>query len=281
MGGKAHKLIGESVVVARVHKTALAMVDTFDMLVDRYLPDPALKGGKDQTDYRTQPDLIPRMLHIPFTIPVRMVRISIAKVHDGCDVIQVRIQLASQLTLDQKAKLQAFIFSKSQAVANSISSSSLAITLHRRKQNTFKFLQGALQSLDNGKSAVAVKCYVVLERSHVIEFKDWSIRNVSAMQHVVADRTSEMFAAVSQRAYDVTSHVVGQDRATRMSTLVSKRLPFVNVAVRASAPTTPTKAPSEPLSPRNALSEEAFDHMQQNRKQNRVQERKMMRMMSH
>merc|ERR1712110_815213 len=97
-------------------------------------------------------------------------------------------------------------------------------------------------SLDNGKSAVAVKCYVVLEKCHVIEFKDWSLRNVSALQHVAVDRTSQMFAVASQHAYDVTSRVVGQDRATRISTLVSKRLPFVKVAVRASAP---TKALSE------------------------------------
>merc|ERR1719284_1796990 len=39
-GGKAQKMIGESVVVARVHKTSLAIVDTLDLLIDRYLPEP-------------------------------------------------------------------------------------------------------------------------------------------------------------------------------------------------------------------------------------------------
>jgi hypothetical protein len=225
-GGKAQKMIGESVVVARVHKTTLNIVDTLDMLIDRYLPDPEAKDGKDETKGMTPKDLIPRMLYIPYKIPVRMMRISIAKAQNGCHIIQVQIQWASKLTLDQKAKLQAFILSKSKALVDKASSSSLAITLHQGQQKTMKMLEDAMKSINASTQAAGVNCYIVLEKCHVIEMKDWLLRNLEAMH-----------MAASQRAYNATSFAVGQERATGVFTLVGKRLPFVKIAVHASAST--------------------------------------------
>jgi len=236
-GDKAQKMIGESPMVARAHKTSLAIVDTLDMLIDRYLPEPQAKDGKDDTKDNTPEDLIPRVLHMPFKIPVRMMHISIAKARNGCDVIQVRIQWASQLTSDQKAKLQALIFSRSQAIVDKVSSSSLAITLRQGKQRVCNMSQIALQSIDDGRKAVEVKCYIVYERFHVIETRDWALKTVGALPQATMERASDIFVAYCQRGYDVTSFVVGQDRAMAIFAFVGKRLPFVKIAIHSSAST--------------------------------------------
>jgi hypothetical protein len=234
-GGKAQKMIGESVVVVRVHKTSLAIVDTLDALIDRYLPEPEAKDESNGKKGSAQTDLVPRVLRIPFKIPVRMMHISVAKARTGRDIIQVRIQWASQLTADQKAKLQSFILSRTQAVTDRVSSSSLAITLRHGKQSTFKMLQGALQSIGDGKKAMEVRCYIVLEQLHVRG--RWLLRNAGAMQQATIDGTTDILAVASQRAYDITSCVVGQDRATSIFALVGKRLRFEKIAARAPAST--------------------------------------------
>jgi hypothetical protein len=236
-GGKAQKMIGESVVVVRVHKTSLAIVDTLDALIDRYLPEPEAKDESNGKKGSAQTDLVPRVLRIPFKIPVRMMHISVAKARTGRDIIQVRIQWASQLTADQKAKLQSFILSRTQAVTDRVSSSSLAITLRHGKQSTFKMLQGALQSIGDGKKAMEVRCYILLDRLHVVEMKDWLLKKVGAMQQAAMDGTTDIFAVASQRAHYVTSFVVGQERATDIFTLVGKRLPLVKITVRETAST--------------------------------------------
>jgi len=170
-------------------------------------------------------------------IPVRMMHISISKARNGYDVIQVRIQWASQLTSDQKAKLQAFILSKNQAITDKVSSSSLAITLRQGKQNIFQMLQGALQNIDDGKKTVGVKCCIVCEQLHILQMKDWLLKTAGAMQQATMDRTSQIPVVVSHRAYDVISLIAGQDRATGIFTLVGKRLPFVKIAIHSSAST--------------------------------------------
>jgi hypothetical protein len=238
-GGKAQKMIGESVVVARVQKTTLKIVDTLDMLIDRYLPDPEAEDGKDAIKSMTPKDLIPRMLYIPYKIPVRMMRISIAKAQNGGHILQVRIQWASKLTLDQKAKFQALILSKSKALVDKVSSSSLAISLHQGQQKTIKMLEGALKSINAGTKAAGVKCYIVLEKWHVIDMKDWLLENFEAMH-----------TAASQRVYKATSFVAGQERATGIFTLVSKRLPLVKIAFRAPASTGELSDASSASTPR-------------------------------
>jgi hypothetical protein len=206
------------------------------MLIDRYLPEPEGNDKNEKTS-KTPADLIPRILHIPFKIPVRMMHISVAKAYHGRDVIQVRIRWASQLTSDQKAKLQAFILSRTQAVTDRVSSSSLAISLRQGKQRSFKMLQGVLQNIGDGKKALEVRCYIVLDRLHVIEMKDWLLRKADAMQQASMDGAVDIIAGASKRAYDVTSCVVGQDRATGIFTAVSKRLPLAKIAAQAPAST--------------------------------------------
>jgi hypothetical protein len=196
------------------------------MLIDRYLPDPEAKDGKDETKSMAPKDLIPRMLYIPYKIPVRMMRISIAKAQNGCHILQVQIEWACKLTLKQKEKLQALILSKTKALADKASSSSLAITLQQGQQKTVKMLEGAKESINAGTKAAGLKCYIVLEQWHVIEMKDWLLKNFEAMH-----------TAASQRAYKATSFVAGQERATGIFELVGKRMPFVKIAVHASAST--------------------------------------------
>jgi hypothetical protein len=159
--------------------------------------------------------------------------ISIAKAQNGCDVIQVRIQWASDVTAKQKEKLQAFILSKSQSVADKVSSSSLAITIRQGKQHTLKTLEALLQSIDDGRKVVSVKCYSACEQLYFIEVRDSILKAAGIMQQTAIDLTS----VASQRVFDATSRIAGEDRATGMFTLVGKRLPFVKVASQAVAST--------------------------------------------
>jgi len=235
--GRAQKIVGDSVVVARVHETSLAIVDTLDMLIDRYLPQPRDKGGKDEVKEKNAKNLIPRMLHMPFKIPVRMIYISIAKAHNGCHVIQVGIQSAIQLTVDQKEKLQAFLLSRGRAIADTASSSSLAISLGQGRERLVNTSQVVLQSLHDGTKAVGAKCYIVCERFHVIETRDWSLKTVEALSQATMARASSMFSVATQRIYDVSSLVVGQERVADMLRLASKVLPFVKVGFRSAGST--------------------------------------------
>lgn len=202
---KAQKIVGESVVVARVHEASLTIVDTLDALIDRYLPEPKDKDGKDEVKTMPQ-DLIPRLLYIPFKIPVRMIHISIAKARYGCDFIKIQIEWAIQLTSDQKAKLQALVLSMGQAISEKVSSSSLTIALKQSKERVSNMSQIAVQSIDDG-------------RKGAVEF------------------ASGMVSTASQRVYDVTTFVVGKDRATGIFVFVSKRLPFAKVVIHSSAST--------------------------------------------
>jgi hypothetical protein len=230
-------MVGESVVVARVHKTSLAIVDTLDMLIDRYLPEPREKDGDDEAKDNAPKNLIPRMLHIPFKIPVRMIYISIAKAQNGCHVVQVGIQSVIQLTSDQKEKLQALLLSRGRAIADTASSSSLVISLGQGRERVVNTSQIVLQSIHDGKKAVGAKCYIVFERFHVIEMRDWSLKTVETLAQATMARASDILSVATQRVYDVSSLVVGQDRAADMLTLVSKLLPFVKVGIHSAGST--------------------------------------------
>jgi hypothetical protein len=229
-------MVGESAVVVRVHKTSLAIVNTLDMLIDRYLPEPQDKDAGEAKDQAPK-DLIPRMLYMPFKIPVRVIYISIAKAQNGYQIVQVGIQSAIKLTSEQKEKLQALLLSRGRALADTASSSSLVISLGQGRQRVVNTSQIVLQSIDDGRKAVGAKCYIMCERLHVIEMKDWSLKTVEALSQATMARASDICSVATQRVYDVSSFVVGQDRAADMLTLVSKRLPFVKVVIHSAGST--------------------------------------------
>lgn len=261
---KAQTFIEESAVVARVQKTSLALVDTLDMLIDRYLPAPLDKSGSKDQQMKEPEKLIPRLLFLPFKIPARMVHITVVKMQNGHEIVQVNIRWAIQLTSDQKAKLKAVVLSRSRAIVDRASSSSLAVSLKQGKQGASLKMQAALDSLAAGKKAVGVKCYVVCERLHVIEVKDYTI----GLGQSATDCASGILIAASQRAFSVTAYIAGQERATGIFTMIGEKLPVLKTAMRLSASTgslsdassrsteTPEKTPSstgssakQPLSP--------------------------------
>lgn len=232
-GEKAQKIIGESTVVVRAHKTSLAFVDTLDMLIDRYLPDPEIKDGDDGSSPKGSEAVIPRMLRIPIKIPARMIKIAVLRAQDGYDLIQVKIKWSIELTRDQKEKLKSLVLTKSKAIADKASSSSLAVKLQIGKTDAARRAEALLKSIDDGKNVIGAKCYVVCERLYIIEVKDWTLKTFDSSM-VVA---SSMLAGASRRVYDVTSMIGGQDLAKGIFTVVGKRLPFVKNAIRESAST--------------------------------------------
>jgi hypothetical protein len=233
--GKANKIVMDSAVVTYVHKKSYAIVDTLDMLIDRYLPEP--EGRNSEAKGNNQNALIPRMLQIPLKIPVRVLHISIAKARNGRDVINVQVQWAIQLTSDQKAKLQALILSRSSAIADKVSSSSLAITFQHGKQNVSNTMQSALQGINDGKKVAGARCYKACEQLHVIQARDWTLKTAGGLSQAAIECTSDILVNASQRVYDATSCIAGQDRAAKIFGMVSKRLPFVKVPVHSSAST--------------------------------------------
>merc|ERR1712172_374662 len=91
--------------------------------------------------------------------------------------------------------------------------------------------------MDDAKKAVGVRCYIFCDNLRLFEMKDWLLNTVGALQQATIDRTSQFSVAVSKRAYGATSFIAGPDRATDFFTLVGKKLPFVKIAIRASAST--------------------------------------------
>jgi hypothetical protein len=235
--GKANKIVTDSAVVTYVHKKSYAIVDTLDMLIDRYLPEPDDEGKSSAAKGKSETALIPRMLRIPIKIPVRVLRISIVKARNGCDVINVQIQWAVKLTSDQKKKLEALILARISAIADKVSSSSLAITIRNGQQNVSNKMQSALKGIDDGRKVAGARCYKACEQLHVIQARDWTLKSVGGLSQAATEYTSDIVANASQRVYDATSFVAGQDRAARIFGMVSKRLPFMKVPVHPSAST--------------------------------------------
>jgi hypothetical protein len=224
-------MVGESFVVTRVHKTSLALVDTLDMLIDRYLPEPHDKDGNAGAKDKAARHLIPRTLYIPFKIPVRVIHISIAKVQTWCHDFQVGIHSAVQFISDQKEKLQAFLLSRGRAIADTASSSSLVISLGQGREHAVNTSQIVMQSMNDGRKAVGAKCYILCERLHVIEMRDWSVKAVDTLSQATMARAPDISSVATQRIHDVSSLVVGQDRAADMLAFVSKVLPFAKVVI--------------------------------------------------
>jgi hypothetical protein len=235
--GKANKIVRESALVTHVHKKSLVIVDTLDMLIDRYLPEPEDADKDNEAKDKTQNALIPRMLHIPFKVPVRVLRITIAKARNGRDVINVQLQWAVQLTSDQKAKLQKLILSWSQAIADKVSSSSIAIKLRHGQQSVSNTMQSALTGIDDGRKVAGARCYKACEQFHVIHAKDWTLKTVGGLSQAAIECTSDILVNASQRVCNATSFVIGQDRAARIFEIVNERVPFVKAPVHASAST--------------------------------------------
>lgn len=232
------QVIGQNALIMRAHKTTVAFVDTLDMLIDRYLPEPAAARSKDDEEtVETSKPLIPRLLKAPFKIPVRMVHITVFKVTSGAEIVNVNIQWALKLTSDQKAKLQGLIRSRCSAIVDRASSSSLAVSLQQRKQGASKRVHAACASVAAGKNAMQVRCYKVCERLHIIEIKDYTLENVDLLQQSTAKRASDIVMAVSKRVYDVTAFVAGKERATGLFTGIGKRLPIVKKAIRSTSST--------------------------------------------
>jgi hypothetical protein len=227
-GEKAQKMIEENTMVIQLHKTSLAFVDTLDMLIDRYLPDPDATDSTNGAKAKTTEALIPRMLRIPVKIPARTIRIAIVRARDGYDLIQVQIKWSIQLTRDQKAKLKSLVLTKGQAIAERASSSSLAIALQQGKHDASQKIETLIQSLNAGKKVIGAKCHLVCERFYIIEVKDWTLKTVGSTVQIA----SNMLTGVSQRVYDVTALIGGRKRATGIFTLVGRRLPFVKQAIR-------------------------------------------------
>jgi hypothetical protein len=200
------------------------------------LPEPQDKDAGEAKDQAPK-DLIPRMLYMPFKIPVRVIYISIARAQTGYQIVQVGIQSAIKLTSEQKEKLQALLLSRGRALADTASSSSLVISLGQGRHRVVNTSQIVLQSIDDSRKAVGAKCYIMCERLHVIEMKDWSLKTVEALSQASMARASDICSVATQRVYDVSSFVVGQDRAADMLTLVSKRLPFVKVVIHSAGST--------------------------------------------
>merc|ERR1719203_2612882 len=112
--------------------------------------------------------LIPRAIRLPFLLPVRAIHITIVKVQGGWDSCVVRAKWAVRLTADQKAKLMEHLASRSHAIADRATSSSIATNVRYGREGVSRKMQAALQSIAHGKKAVGVQCYKVCERFHII-----------------------------------------------------------------------------------------------------------------
>lgn len=235
---KTQKVVGQSALALRFHKSTLAFVDTLDMLIDRYLPEPATAGAEGDT--KTAPvaeSLVPRLLKVPFKIPARMVHITIFKAKNGAETVKVNVQWAIKLTADQKAKLQAMIRSRCNAIVDRASSSKLAVSLQQGKEGASKRVQAAWDSVAAGTKSVQVTCYKVFERLHIIEIKEYTVQKTELLQQSTVSRTSRVFMAATQRAYNATAFVAGQERANGIFTVIGKRLPIVKMAISPAAST--------------------------------------------
>jgi len=252
--GKAQKFVGENALALRLQQTTLAMVDTLDQLIDRYLPEPPGEAGSTKAEVEAPKYSMPRMLRVPLKIPARMIHITVVRMQNGYEAIHVNFRWAMELTADQKAKFKALVYSHSRAIADRASASSLAVSLKNGKMGASKKMEAALDSFAAGKDAIKVKCYVVCERLHVFEVQDVAMKNIGSLQQSTAARVSGIVETASQYAFGITAYVAGKERATGIFTMIAKRLPMMEVAIPSSSSTGALSDTSEESEPRLASS---------------------------
>jgi hypothetical protein len=230
-GEKAQRHIEENTMVVLVLKKSHALVDTLDMLLDRYLPDPEATDAMDGAAPKTIEPLIPRMLRIPVKIPARTIRIAMVRSRDGYNLLQIKVTWAMQLTHDQKEKLKSLVRTKSKAIADKASSSSLAVALQHVKCDASQNTRALFKSIDAGKRIAGAKCHLVYEQLCIIEIKDWTIKTFDTTREVA----SNALTGASQRIFDVAALLGGREKVKGIFAVVGKRLPFVKSAIRESA----------------------------------------------
>lgn len=225
----AHAVIYENQLAVRARNTSLAFLDTLDMLIDRYLPDES--STTDGREQKASEAVIPRALRLSIRIPVRAVHITVVKMQNGRETVSLSIRWAIKLTSDQKAKLKGLIMSRSRAIVDRASTSTLAVSLQHGKQGASAKTQAALQRLADGKRAASVRCYVVCERLRIIEVTCYARDSVDAVQQAARHRSSALVMLATRGVFGVAKRIAGAERASGLFAKIGERLPIVKSAI--------------------------------------------------
>jgi hypothetical protein len=190
-------------VYIKAREVSFSVVDTIDLLIDRYLPvEETNREIAEATRAKLTPALIPRMFGLPFKIPPRISHATIMKLQSASDAVQVLVRWIVQVTSDQKAKYKAMVLSQSRAIAERAASPSIVVSLQQGKQDASK-----------RKHAVRANDCASREYLRIIDLKDAIVRNARSFHQSIIDASCGIAMAAPKPAYDVTVPIAGKDRA--------------------------------------------------------------------
>jgi hypothetical protein len=213
----------------------MTFCDSFEAFIDRMLPEPPTDKKSPPTDKKAKEQqlVLYRAVALPFRIPARTIHIAAFKIDGAVAAVIVKAKWAVQLTKDQKSKLSAKIAANSRQLMDKVSNSSAVVTLKSSKTAAAKKMEIAQKSIEDGKKAIKVKCYLVCERFGLIEFKDLTVEKIDQLQ-VVALQAAK---SGCNTAYTFTKKVAGNERATIIFTKIGDKIPLVKSAISPQAST--------------------------------------------
>lgn len=221
-----------------------------ETLIDRFLPPPAaltdVAEKKGTEEEQAKAAILPRIAHLPFRVPLRVTMIVYVKASGAVDAVVVSGRRVKSLAWEKQVQVAQIVAQRTKPFTDKVSSLSAPVVngLQKRKAAAY----GAMES---GQQAIVVKVYVIGEKFHLVEMRDWSSRKVDGMWQgaTTAARGS------ARIAHTVTVRVAGEQRAAFVFTKIGERMPSLNLDIADATPA-PKIIATEEKTPEQTATEE-------------------------
>lgn len=200
-----------------VHEKSLLVVDRSEALIDRILPPPVQAGNQhDKSEDKKVQALVPRIVRLPFRMPVRISMVMYMKASGAVDCVMISGRQVIQISKEKQAQLAQLMAHRARDASDKIASVSKPAvdTLQKYKTSANKRVSAFRCSMADGSEIIMVKIKVVFEQLHLIQAKDWAANKVSS----VKKGTVSLVKTAAQRAQGATVRIAGEERAAAVFT---------------------------------------------------------------
>jgi len=219
-----------------VHDKSLLVVGRSEALIDRILPPPVQPNKKEQNDKSEDKKvqaLVPRIIRLPFRMPVRISMVMYMKANGAVDYVMISGRQVIQLSKEKQAQLAQLMAHRARNASDKIASISKPAVdaLQKCKTSANKRVSAFRCSMADGSEIIMVKIKVVFEHLHLIQAKDWAANKVSS----VKQGTVTLVKTAAQRAQGATVRIAGEERAAAVFTRLPSLLTSEEVKTKPKA----------------------------------------------
>lgn len=206
-----------------VHEKTLLVVDRSESLIDRILPPPVQAGNQnDKSEDKQVQALVPRIVRLPFRMPVRISMVMYMKANGAVDCVMISGRQVIQISKEKQAQLAQLMAHRARNASDKIASVSKPVgdALKKYKTSANKRVSAFRCSMADGSEIIMVKIKVVFEQLHLIHAKDWAANKVSSVKR----GTVSLVRTAAQCAQGATVRIAGEERAAAVFTRLPSSL---------------------------------------------------------